>query len=222
MNSAIIPHRASGYTKGPANGEIQNTGYIDMTVPYSAGALYSTTRDLFKWEQGLYGGKLLKPESLNKMTTPYKDNYAFGLFITDSEGHKKIAHGGGIEGFNTDVSYYPNDHLAVIALANLNGGAPGEIASKAAIVELGGTVRLPSERKEISLTSEQINAVVGTYSLAPGVDLSVFVEEGKLLTQLTGQGKLPLFAESPRAALSSRSLTHSLNSLWTLLARQRK
>jgi len=197
VNSAVIPHRASGYTKAPPNGEIQNTGYIDMTIPYSAGALYSTTRDLLKWEQGLYGGKLLKTESLKKMTTPYKDNYAFGLFITDVQGHKKIAHGGGIEGFNTDLSYYPDDHLAVIALANLNGSAPRDIASKAAIIELGGTVKLPSERKEISLTQEQINAVIGTYSLAPSVELSVFVEDGKLLTQLTGQGKLPLFAESP-------------------------
>jgi hypothetical protein len=95
------------------------------------------------------------------------------------------------------LSYYPDDQLAVIALANVNGSAPGDIASKAAIIELGGTVELPSERKEISLTQEQINAIVGTYSLAPGIDLSVFVEEGKLLTQLTGQGKLPLFAESP-------------------------
>jgi CubicO group peptidase (beta-lactamase class C family) len=83
VNAAIVPHRASGYTKASPNGEIQNSGYIDMTIPYSAGALYSTTRDLLKWEQGLYGGKLLKAESLKKMTTPYKDNYAFGLFITD-------------------------------------------------------------------------------------------------------------------------------------------
>ena len=196
-NATIIPHRASGYTKTPSSNEIQNTGYIDMTIPYSAGALYSTTRDLLKWEKALYGGKLLKPESLRKMTTPYKDNYAFGLLISEAGGHKKYAHGGGIEGFNTELAYYPDDHLAVIALANLNGAAPGEIATKAATIELGGTVKLPSERTQITLTPDQINAITGTYSIGPGVDMSVFTEEGKLMTQLTGQPKFPLFSESP-------------------------
>ena len=38
-----------------------NAGYIDMTIPFSAGALYSTTGDLLKWEQALFGGKVLKP-----------------------------------------------------------------------------------------------------------------------------------------------------------------
>jgi len=129
LNSTVIPHRASGYTPNPPNGEIQNTGYIDMTTPYSAGALYSTTRDLLKWERGLYGGKVLQAESLKKMSTPFKDNYGCGLFISTSGGHKKIYHGGSIEGFNTELAYYPEDRLAVIVLANLNGRAPEEIAN---------------------------------------------------------------------------------------------
>src|SRR5579864_334200 len=51
-NSAIISHRATGYSPGP-NGPA-NSGYIDMTIPFSAGALYSTTHDLLLWEQALY------------------------------------------------------------------------------------------------------------------------------------------------------------------------
>src|SRR5580698_9862694 len=58
-NSTIIPHRASGYSLGP-NGPV-NAGYINMTVPLSAGGLYSTTDDLLRWEQGLFSGKLLSP-----------------------------------------------------------------------------------------------------------------------------------------------------------------
>ncbi len=85
----------------------------------------------------------------------------------------------------------------MIALANLNGSAPGEIATKAATLEFGGKVELTSERTEITLTPEQINAIAGTYSLAPGMDLSVFTEAGQLMTQLTGQPKLPIFAERP-------------------------
>jgi CubicO group peptidase (beta-lactamase class C family) len=83
-NSEIILHRASGYTPGP-NG-VTNAGYIDMTIPLSAGALYSTTEDLLRWEQGLMGGKLLSPASLEKMTNPFKNDYAFGLGYTRRTG----------------------------------------------------------------------------------------------------------------------------------------
>lgn len=131
-NLAIILHRARGYTPSP-NG-IENAGFINMTIPFSAGALYSTTGDLLKWEHGLFGGKLLSKASLKEMTTPFKENYAFGLVVTNTSGHKKVEHGGGIEGFNTDVAYWPDERTAVIVLGNLNGGAPGEIAKKLAAV----------------------------------------------------------------------------------------
>src|SRR5690348_14997391 len=77
-NKAIIPHRDSGYTPNE-KGELQNAGYIDMTIPLSAGALYSTTLDLLKWEQSLFVGKLISASSLQKMITPFKSDYAFGL-----------------------------------------------------------------------------------------------------------------------------------------------
>ncbi len=80
-NSAIILHRAYGYTPGP-NGPV-NAGYIDMSIPFSAGALYSTTHDLLRWEQGLFGGKLLSAASLKKMTTPFKQELCLRLGSPD-------------------------------------------------------------------------------------------------------------------------------------------
>jgi CubicO group peptidase (beta-lactamase class C family) len=80
---------------------------------------------LLRWEQGLMGGKLLSPTSLQKMTTAFKNDYAFGLGVRTANGHKLIEHGGGIEGFNTDMAYYPEDKLTIVVLANLNGRARG-------------------------------------------------------------------------------------------------
>jgi CubicO group peptidase (beta-lactamase class C family) len=122
-----------------------------MTIPFSAGALYSTTEDLLRWEAALFGGKVLAPASLQKMTTPFKNDYAFGLIVHTTNGRKVIDHNGGIEGFNTTLAYYPEDKLTVVALANLNGPASGDIASKLADVAHGETVTLQSERKEIKL-----------------------------------------------------------------------
>ena len=192
----IIPHRATGYMNGPTG--LQNAPYIDMSIPLSAGALYSTTHDLLKWEQALFGGKVLNAAELKKMTTPFKKDYACGLAIVkDPGGHAEITHGGGIEGFNTSLAYYPDNKLTVVALSNLNGGAPDEIASKLGMTAYGEKVVLNSERKEIAVDPAVLAEYVGTYKLAPNVDIVMTLEGAQLMTQATGQPKFPLFAESP-------------------------
>jgi CubicO group peptidase (beta-lactamase class C family) len=193
-NSAIIPHRAAGYTPGP-NGSV-NADFEHMSVPFSAGALYSTTEDLLRWEQGLFGGKLLSAASLAKMTTPLKDGYALGVSVNTINGRKRISHGGGITGFNTFLSYFPDDKLTVVALSNLNGNAPQEIAGFLADLTHGEKIVLPSERKEMSLAPKVLEQYVGVYQLAPTFNLTVTVDNGQLMVQGSGQGKVPLFASS--------------------------
>ena len=193
-NSAIIEHRAAGYAPGN-NGPV-NAGYINMTVPFSAGALYSTTEDLLRWEQGLFGSKVLSAVELTKMTTPFKDDYGCGLSIHTVKGHKSIDHGGGIEGFNTHLAYYPDDKLTVVVLGNLNGGAPDAIAPRLAAAARGEAVDLPTERTEITVAPTTLERYVGTFALAPKMDVMVTLEGGQLMVQLSGQPKLPLFAES--------------------------
>jgi CubicO group peptidase (beta-lactamase class C family) len=193
-NTAVILHRASGYSPGDKG--ISNAGYIDMSIPLSAGGLYSTTEDLLRWEQGLMGGKLLSAASLQKMTTPFKSDYAFGLAVHTANGHKVIEHNGGIEGFNTALAYYPEDKLTVVVLANLNGGAPESIASNLAALARGEKVVLPSERKEIAVSPAILEKYVGTYELMPNFDIVVTLEGSQLMSQATGQSKFPLFAES--------------------------
>ncbi len=193
-NSRIIPQHASGYSSGKDGPE--NAGFINMTIPFSAGSLYSTTLDLLKWEQGLFGGKVLSTKSLTEMTTPFKSNYAFGLEVSDANGRKKIDHGGGIEGFNTELAYYPEDQLTVIALANLNGGAPAEIATQLAAIIHGEKVVLASERKEITLPKEILQSYVGAYEVAPNVEMIVSLVGDHLETKLGDQPQFPIFAES--------------------------
>ena len=192
-NSEIIMHRASGYALDKG---IVNAGYINMTVPFSAGGLYSATEDLARWEQGLFGGKVLSPASFQKMTTPFIHNYAFGLAVLTLSGHRVIEHTGGIEGFNTALAYYPEDKLTVVVLSNLSGQAPLDIANKLAAVVHGEEVVLPSERKKVSVTPAILAKYVGVYEAVPGSDLVMTFEDGKLMTQATGRPKKQLFAES--------------------------
>jgi CubicO group peptidase (beta-lactamase class C family) len=194
-NSAVIARRAAGYTPSP-NGLV-NAGFIHMSVPFAAGALYSTTEDLLRWEQGLFGGKLLSAASLQKMTTPFKNDYAFGLQVHTVNRHKVIDHNGGIEGFSTMLAYYPEDKLTLVALANMAPASSGAIVSQLALLAQGGTVTLQSERKEITVDPAVLARYVGVYQMAaPGGNMLITLEGGQLSGQLTGQNALPLFPES--------------------------
>ncbi|ESQ83775.1 serine hydrolase [Asticcacaulis benevestitus] len=192
--STLLSHRASGYT--PGAGMPRNADFIDMTVPQGAGGLYSTTHDLLKWEQGLFGGKVLKPESLALMTTPVKDGYAMGVGVADGANGKEVSHGGGIDGFNTHLSYYPADKTTIVVLSNMNGPVTDVIDSQLGDLAHGKKVELASERKSVEVAPAVLETYAGTYALAPTFKLVMTVENGQLMTQATGQGKFPLFAES--------------------------
>jgi CubicO group peptidase (beta-lactamase class C family) len=193
-NSAVIARRAAGYSQGKDG--LENAGFVHMTIPFSAGALYSTTGDLLKWEQGLFGGKLLSAASLETMTTPFKNNYACGLAVETRGGRKVIEHGGGIEGFATSLTYYPDDKLTVVVLGNVNGMAPTEIVAKLSAIAHGEAVKLQTEHKEITVDPKVLARYVGTYELAPGAKMLITLEGNQLSEKLGEQETFPIFPES--------------------------
>ena len=194
VNAAILPKRAAGYTPGP-NG-LANAPYVDMTIPGGAGALYSTTGDLLRWTQGLYGGKVLKAGSLAKMTTPNKNDYAFGLEVSAAGGRRIIRHSGGIEGFNTQLTYFPDSKITVAVLANVNGNAPTQLAEVLGQLAHGDTVRTNAERAQIEVPRERLERLVGSYEIAPTASMVITVEGNQLISRLGAQPALPLFAET--------------------------
>ena len=193
-NTAIIPKRAAGYSEQA--GSLQNAGFIDMSIPHAAGALYSTTGDLLRWQRALYGGKLLKPESLKAMTTPNLERYALGLGVQDGPEGKQYGHGGGIEGFSTLIGYRPAEGISVIMLSNVETHFLPELERPLFQVARGKTVLLPSERKEIAVTPAEQQEVAGTYTLPDGTRFWVKAEGKGLSTRLGAQPWVPIFAES--------------------------
>ena len=193
-NTAIIKRRASGYVRAP--GGYANAGYLHMSIPHAAGALYSTTRDLLKWEQALFAGKIVSKASLDRMITPFKNDYALGLTSTLVNGRRRIAHGGGIDGFNTQLAYYPDSKTTVIVLSNVNGTVPDVLAGQLGALMHGDSVTLTSERKAITLPAARLEKYVGIYELAPTVTITIMLDGGNLGAQLTGQGKNAIFPQS--------------------------
>ena len=193
-NTEVIKRRASGYIKTPTG--YRNAGFIHMSIPHAAGALYSTTEDLLKWEQGLFGGKVLSQASFDRMTTPFKNDYGFGVISAMQKGRRVISHNGGIDGFNTAMSYYPDTKTVVIVLSNVNGPVPDALVAQLAGLMHGDTVTLTSERKEITVPAATLSKYVGTYELAPTTNMMITLDGTQLKAQLTGQLPNPIFAQS--------------------------
>ena len=54
-----------------APGGYENAPYLDMSVPYAAGSLYSTVEDLYLWDRALYTDKLLRADLKKTMFAPF-------------------------------------------------------------------------------------------------------------------------------------------------------
>src|SRR5262249_10983488 len=116
--------------------------------------------------------------------------------VETRNGVKRISHGGGIQGFNTFLSYYPDDKLVVVALANINGPVVDQLAGKLGSVARGEQVLLASERKEVPVSPSILAKYVGTYEFTPAFSIATTLEDGHLMTQATNQPKFPIFPES--------------------------
>jgi CubicO group peptidase (beta-lactamase class C family) len=99
--------------------------FIDMSIPYSAGGLYSTVEDLYKWDQAFYTKQLLPQDYLDQIfaahvAIPNSDGmaYGYGWMVGLEDGRQIITHGGGIEGFVTNIARYPQDKTVIIILSN--------------------------------------------------------------------------------------------------------
>ena len=125
-HAPLLQKRAAGYEKTPAG--FVNAAYLDMSLPYAAGSLYSTVEDLYKWDQSLYGDKILSAASKKLMFTPGLSNYGYGFGISDqpigktSEKTKVIQHGGGINGFNSLLTRLIDKQQTIILLDNVGLG----------------------------------------------------------------------------------------------------
>jgi CubicO group peptidase (beta-lactamase class C family) len=123
----IINKRATGYSRTPRG--FQNAGYLDMSIPYAAGSLYSTAEDLYLWDQALYGEKILSAKSKELMFKPNLNNYGYGFVITKATlapptklAVPVIQHNGGINGFSTVIVRMTNDKRLIVLLDNAEDG----------------------------------------------------------------------------------------------------
>jgi len=120
----VIRNLASTYWKIDETKPLINDLPVYFENWYSAGGMYSTSADLLKFSNALFGGKLLKPETLSLMLKSGLDNYGYGLWIDSIEvqGRQyRIAHRpGSIMGANVVWLRFLSGDLTIVILGNTN------------------------------------------------------------------------------------------------------
>ena len=192
---------AEGYVY--SNGSYKPAKFINMTVPYSAGALYSSVGDLYTWDRALETGKLLPVPLLKEMFSPQvlmggpdKMHYGFGWMITTEYGHKKIEHGGGINGFTSANSFFPGQHAYVIVLSNVSSNAVGGVANALTAYLFGKKYEVPPAHHPIHLSAKDLRKFVGKYETSSGSPITFTLNGDQLMTQAGGRAPTPMVPNS--------------------------
>ena len=121
------------YTNGSATTAEQ---WLEPPISEGSGHLYSTSEDLFRWDQALYTDRLLPRDELELMFEPFVHEigdrtpgipawlgfgYGYGWFLGEFRGHPVVAGAGGGPAFAALITRNPEDELAAIMLTNQGG-----------------------------------------------------------------------------------------------------
>jgi CubicO group peptidase (beta-lactamase class C family) len=205
----IYENEAYGYSY--ENGKFQKATNWDMSWAGGAGALYSTVGDLYLWNEGIFNGKVLNEESLKSAFTPVKLNdgtepkdigggYGYGWVVMEHRGLKAIGHGGGLNGFNSDLIRYSDISATVVVLQNCLDPAPGMGASQLSsqIQEIFFWEQMkPQESVKVDKTvsANKYDDYVGRYDYG-GAIMKIRREGDHLFAQLAGQPEFEIFPKS--------------------------
>jgi len=135
-----------------------------------------------------------------------RDRYAFGMFVARMAGDTTMAHSGGLDGFNTYMSYDPARRMTVIVLGNLNGAAPDSLGAALLAIARDGTPL----GSGAPTAPEPLPTYAGVYDLAPGSALTVSVAGDRLTGQVAGQPPVvltPVSGDVFRLGVSSVTFT---------------
>ncbi|MFK7953149.1 MAG: serine hydrolase [Ekhidna sp.] len=159
-HNTIIPNRATGYFTTIT--KARNADFVDMTVPYAAGAIYSTVEDLFLWDRALYTNKLLTQKFRDQLFTSHisagRFDYGYGWAVgnvpigASGETAFVVHHSGGINGFTSLITRFTKDDHFIVLTANTATDMLEEITNSIALILYDQPVMAPKKSfaREIS------------------------------------------------------------------------
>ncbi len=118
---SVIEHMASGYSI--SLGKPIQPEFRDISNIIGAGGMYSTTGDLFLWDQALRNYQIIDSIQTEKLFTENRNGYSYGWrvknFSNDSNNpNRRLQHNGDGNGFSSNFTRYIESNFVVIILGN--------------------------------------------------------------------------------------------------------
>jgi CubicO group peptidase (beta-lactamase class C family) len=202
----VLPHRASGYLLTETG--YRNPPFWHMSQPSGAGGMYSTTGDLYKWDQALYGDTVLSEQSRNTMVLPLvrmgtwepKQYCGYGWLVDTRYGRDRQMWYGAINGFRAVLSRYPSEKAVVIVLSNVGDVSIERMESDIAAILFNEPYRMPTSPQAIQLDSAVYEAYVGeyggAYDFAPRYNLMITTDSKHIFMNFPGEDRKEIFPAS--------------------------
>lgn len=195
-DSNLPANVAKGYQKSGST-EFIASDYVHPSIPYSAGAIFSTVDDLWKWNQAVFTYKLVKKESLEKAWTPTKLNngklvgYGYAWQLGRLGDAKVIGHGGAIDGYLSMELYVPDQKIYVCILSNSMTVNPEEYTYQIAGIVAG--ISNAKGPETLALTEVALDEYTGVYQISDKEDRFITRKGAQLSSQRTGGTKYEIF-----------------------------
>jgi len=186
----IIENMASGYYLN--SNDLIHCNYINMDLMLSSGGIYSTVEDLFIWDKALNSDKLLSRKSIEKMNTPYKNNYGYGVFIETNNNRRGVQHNGGCEGFLTEIHRYVDDNFAVVILSNYGFTAVNKLCNGITSIAFGEEYEMPKKPEVFPISDNVLENYLGVYE-EDGFKLELKKENNDIFLVIDDEYILPTY-----------------------------
>ncbi|MHC4550736.1 MAG: serine hydrolase domain-containing protein [Planctomycetota bacterium] len=152
------------------------------------GGIVTSVADLYKWDRALYTDKVLGKAAREKAFRPHLPPYACGWYVVETDqGTRKIAHGGDVRGFHTQLARFPDEDAVVIVLGNVEQVPMWSISGNLERLLFGKTPTFPMPPETVELKAEDLHALAGTYELSDGSRFVVRQDGSGILIGAEGQ-----------------------------------
>jgi CubicO group peptidase (beta-lactamase class C family) len=163
----------------------------DMSIPGGAGSIISTPTDLTRFVNALFSIKLVSQSSLNQMKT-LTDGIGMGMFQFPFYDKKAYGHNGGIDGFVSNVAYFPEDSLAVSYCTNGMVYPLNDILIGILSACFNKQYSMPTFNT-IAIKTEDLDKYLGLYSSTQvPIKITITKDNTTLIAQGEGQPAFPL------------------------------
>ena len=190
-----IPDLKNGesYSYNPDDDKWKQEGVTDMSIPGGAGCIVSSPEDLNKFADALFNGKLISVNSLKQMET-MKDGLGMGLIKVPFYEKTAYGHTGGIDAFQSMLTYFPIDSVSTAMCCNGLNMQMNDIAIGFLSIYFNRPYIIPTF-KTVTVSSNDLDKYIGNYS-STEMPLKITVtKKGKtLMAQASGQSAFELEA----------------------------